>query len=201
MDPLLRACFLWVLCTEQGGHAMDKSCPCMLPGAGGCKLGAVHGAGKPCKGQILPMHAPWSRRGQIWCCAWCRDAKQRMNPAHGRSLGQESTNRVLCTEQGSHAKCKSCARSQLQVHLARAMARLSGAAACSALAMVRPALLVPLPAVPAPAVCHGCSGTACVAPGPCSPPPRHRAAARLTARPEQEPYHSALVETWKTICR
>ncbi|NWR57211.1 AGRB2 protein, partial [Bucorvus abyssinicus] len=48
-------------------------------------------------------------------------------------------------------------------------------------------LLASLPAALAPAVCHGCSGTARVAPRPRSPPPRHGAAAALPASPEQEP--------------
>lgn len=121
--------------------------------------------------------------------------------------GQDGATRALGTEQGIHGMGESCLHmlpeagsfQRAAVHGAGnpSKVQIRGAAACSALATGLPSLGMPL--------CHhgdptsaGADATAALAhptwlPGLAGPLPG--------TGQEQEPTLSALMETWKTICR
>lgn len=166
----------WVLCMQQRSHAIDKSSLYMLHANWVlCVEPGSHALGKS---SLYLLHAYW----------------------------------MLCMEQGSHAMDKS----YLYMVPARGVSKLGAVPSAGTPCKVQ--ILSTLAAPGAPRLRNGqaqlsrsspCPGQLARLPtGPgCLPRLLWHslhgpgAAARPTASPEREPCHSALLETWKTICR
>lgn len=170
----------WALCIEQGSHAKGKPA-------------CAHSLGQKGANRVL-----------------CTE--QRSHAIDKSYLYMLHANWVLCTEQGSHALGKS----YLYVLPARGMSKLGAVPSAGTPCEVQ--ILSMLAAPGAPRLSNGPAqlSRSSLCPGPlarlpagpsCLPrllwhsPRGPGAAASPTASPEREPCHSALVETWKTICR